>query len=67
MSVGSTEGINDTVPDVSGGDDVDEVMSEAPNGPNFDQAKDKGKCKAVESGEDGDSQKGKGVFNSQIS
>lgn len=46
MSVASAEDISDTVSDVSG-DDVEEVMSEALNGPNFDQVNKKGKGKGV--------------------
>ena len=61
MSVASAEDISDTVSGVPG-DDVDEVMSDAVDGPNFNHANEKGKGKVVESGEDGDNGKGKGVL-----
>ena len=61
MSVDSAEDISDTFSDLSG-DDYDEVMSEAHSGPAFHQLDDKGKGKAVETGEDGDNEKGKGVL-----
>ena len=61
MSVASAGFISDTVSGVPG-DDVDEVMSDAVDGPNFNHAYEKGKGKGVESGEDTDNDKGKGVL-----